>query len=270
MSDDGMLNQFLGSQVISKSCDECEDGIQFWSLQVETFLYGTGTEQTKLQANVPVWKCSNCGEAYVDGDSEQFRHEAVCRHLGRLTPAEIQQLREYRGLTQEALSDLTAFGTASIKRWETANQIQSSSADRMLRLMFDDEVFAKLVALKDQAQGQVISSKNMNVRVEAILYDRVARSAALVGVTVTSWTADALVAKLQAKRSVVIDGSTLRRVVRAREALVEREAVIRSEHVASGIQVLIDRTASTERDPHTDHLRVKAAQDERAGRRLVH
>jgi transcriptional regulator with XRE-family HTH domain len=38
-------------------------------------------------------------------------------------------------MTQDDFADVGGFGVASIKRWETGSQVQSASADRLLRLL---------------------------------------------------------------------------------------------------------------------------------------
>jgi DNA-binding transcriptional regulator YiaG len=72
---------------------------------------------------------------YTGEDAEELRHEAVCRHLGRLTPGEIKAIRESYCLTQEKFAEDSGFGVASIKRWELGNQIQSESANNLLLLL---------------------------------------------------------------------------------------------------------------------------------------
>lgn len=101
----------------------------------ETFVYGAGEEQTLLSAVVPVYECAECGEMYTGEEAEELRHDAVCKHLGRLTPRDIKTIRESYGLSQEKFADVSGFGVASIKRWELGNQIQGESANNLLLLL---------------------------------------------------------------------------------------------------------------------------------------
>lgn len=121
------------------ACRQC-GGVARQTLKLQRFQYGEGDGAVELSATVPVWSCADCDDQYTDGDAEDIRHEVVCRHLGRLTPREIQDFRERQDLTQARLGQISGFGIASIKRWETGNQIQSLSADRYLRLIFSSEV----------------------------------------------------------------------------------------------------------------------------------
>lgn len=69
-------------------------------LERQRFPYGEGTEAVELEVLVPVRTCSECGFEYLDDSAEEIRHEAVCRHLGVLTPHEIQQLRKAYGFSR--------------------------------------------------------------------------------------------------------------------------------------------------------------------------
>jgi putative zinc finger/helix-turn-helix YgiT family protein len=129
-------------------CDACGEHAVRMSLKDDRFVYGTGDEASELVALVPVWTCDRCGYAYTDGDAEDLRHEAVCSHLGVLSPAQIRAIREKYGMTQGEFAKATGFGLASVKRWETGALIQNHSADRLLRLLGTDRAaMTKLLAL---------------------------------------------------------------------------------------------------------------------------
>ena len=118
-------------------CGCCDTGRMVRDLESVTFTHGVGSEAVELSVQVPVWSCDACGFGYEDEGADVIRHEAVCRHMGRLTPAEIKGLRKCRGMTQVEVAALTGHGIASIKRWEGGNQIQSASADLALRALGD-------------------------------------------------------------------------------------------------------------------------------------
>lgn len=121
--------------VDSQVCAACGEGVQRLSLEVQSFTYGDGEDEVRLEARVPVWTCENCGLQVTDESAEERRHEAVCEHLGRLAPGKIRQMRADYGMTQDQFAELTGIGVASIKRWELGNQIQSDSSDKYLRLV---------------------------------------------------------------------------------------------------------------------------------------
>ena len=131
----------------SRPCANCGADAVSPTSNVQPFTYGAGEEAVQLEVEVPVWRCSRCGFAYTEGDAEELRHNAVCRHFGVLTPNEIRSLRDRHGLTRAELVRLTGFGEASIKRWESGALIQSISADRFLRLIDDGATLARLRSL---------------------------------------------------------------------------------------------------------------------------
>lgn len=126
------LHQHPTSEI--RECFDCGGVAVRRSMVTQEFEYASRTGVVLLEARVPVWTCSVCGEATTDWEAEDLRHEVVCRHLGVLTPGQIRELRERNDLTQAGLAELTGFGEASIKRWESGALIQNEAADRLLRI----------------------------------------------------------------------------------------------------------------------------------------
>lgn len=122
-----------------RSCPDCDRTAMKRKLEIQEFEFGTGEDQVILSATVPVWICSHCSYAYTDGDAEELRHEAVCHHLGVMSPSEIVEMRTRLGFSQKALAEITKLGEASIKRWESGSVIQNASANMLLKL-FKDQV----------------------------------------------------------------------------------------------------------------------------------
>ncbi len=131
-------------------CDECGANAVTEQLIEETFPYGSGDEQVMLSALVPVFQCSKCGDAYTGEAGEIARHAAVCDYLGRLRPVDIKSIRESYNLSQDNFADVSGFGVASVKRWESGNQIQSESADVLLRLLRVERNFRLVQAINNR------------------------------------------------------------------------------------------------------------------------
>lgn len=130
-------------------CDVCGAiGVET-ELMRDPFIYGSGVNAVELTADVWVHTCSACGDSYTDDEADVAYDEAVCRHLGILTPAEIRAMREEYGLTRAEFADLTGFGKATLGRWERGEVTQNRSADRYLRLLQDPEVMRRLQALTE-------------------------------------------------------------------------------------------------------------------------
>jgi putative zinc finger/helix-turn-helix YgiT family protein len=115
----------------------------------DTFVYGVGSNQIQLTARVPLRTCSKCSFEYFDEEAEDARHEAVCRHLGVQTPAEIQALRKKYGLSRAEFARLTGLGEATLARWEDGALIQNVANDRYLSLLHCEENLKRLHDLEE-------------------------------------------------------------------------------------------------------------------------
>lgn len=103
------------------------------------FTYGSGADAVEIPVRLPVRKCRKCGFEFFDEEAEDLRHEAVCRHLGRLTPQQIKDLREKYSFSRADLERLTGLGEASIARWERGELIQNAGNDSLLWLLHYQE-----------------------------------------------------------------------------------------------------------------------------------
>jgi putative zinc finger/helix-turn-helix YgiT family protein len=99
------------------------------------FNYGLDPQAIELRCKLPLRICEVCGNQFIDHVGETIRHETVCRHLGVMTPQEVQDLRETYHATQAQFSQLTGLGEASLSRWETGASIQSKAFDSYLFLL---------------------------------------------------------------------------------------------------------------------------------------
>jgi putative zinc finger/helix-turn-helix YgiT family protein len=85
----------------------------------DEFEYGPDDEHITVVAEaVPVLVCPACGEVLYGPEAAAIRHQAICRALGLLSPAEIKSLRERLGPDQEDFARLTGIGVATLSRWE--------------------------------------------------------------------------------------------------------------------------------------------------------
>jgi YgiT-type zinc finger domain-containing protein len=78
-------------------CPTCGGHNVHTTIETETFAYGDGPEAVGLTVRVPVRTCNNCGFQFTDDIAEEVRHEAVCRHLGMMSPKEIPDSIGFRG-----------------------------------------------------------------------------------------------------------------------------------------------------------------------------
>lgn len=122
---------FLGADV--QTCCMCGEGRATRTIAVQEFTYGSGSDAVILHAQVPIWSCETCELEYVDAEGERAQHDAVCRHLGRLTPSEIKAFRVGTKMTQKDFATEIGCGSASLKRWELGMVVQGRIADNAIR-----------------------------------------------------------------------------------------------------------------------------------------
>ena len=135
-----------------------------------------GDFAVELTAEVPVWRCSACNAMYMDHEGEEACHEAVCRHLRVLTPREIRKIRGER--TRQAFHEATGIAEASLKRWESGEQIQTSAMDTLLRLLGNPVAASQLSMINadrhrqaDQAAPSFRSSLSQETEKRAKIFE---------------------------------------------------------------------------------------------------
>ena len=116
-------------------CASCGASSVGTEMVLEEFAYGTGEDSVQLSATVPLRTCRDCGFQFTDHHAEDARHDAVCRHLGVMTPREVEAVRARLGMTRAAFADLTRLGEASLARWEKGLLIQNPANDQLLYLL---------------------------------------------------------------------------------------------------------------------------------------
>ncbi|MBJ7320491.1 MAG: YgiT-type zinc finger protein [Brevundimonas sp.] len=131
-----------------RCCDECDGGVYRRVVETQKFPYGEGSARVDLTAEIPVWRCDGCDDAFTDHEAEEARHAAVCAHLGRLNPAQLIALRQRHDMSQDSWAEHVRIGVASIKRWETGSLIQGASHDAYLRLLNDPIAYARHLAVQ--------------------------------------------------------------------------------------------------------------------------
>ncbi len=122
-------------QLDGVACPDCCSENVSPETSAHKFEYGLGDQRAVLSATFPVFHCNSCSFEFTDGRAEKARHDAVCRHLGVLTPSEIVGIREERDLTRAEFAELGGFGLASLQRWESGSLIQNAANDRLIYLL---------------------------------------------------------------------------------------------------------------------------------------
>lgn len=129
---------------VDRKCPVCGERsvTKYW--YHDTFTYGSGDTAATLEADLPVRRCGACDFEFLDHEGERLQHEAVCRHLGVLTPAEIRAIRGLAGMNRAEFAELSGLGEATLNRWENGAVVQNRANDRYLRLLAHTEVVDRL------------------------------------------------------------------------------------------------------------------------------
>lgn len=125
-------------------CANCGSVNVSTSMEADRFTHGVGADAAELSVVVPVRTCSDCGTQFTDEEAERLRHEAVCRHLGLLTPSEIRDVRISYGMRRAEFANVTKLGEATLARWESGATLPNAANDRYLRLLRFPENLARL------------------------------------------------------------------------------------------------------------------------------
>ena len=131
------------------SCPLCGTAEVMTTWKWHVFDYGSGESVAELSVNVPVRSCVSCELEFLDEHAEEIKHEAVCEHLGVLTPAEIRRIREGHGMSRVGFARVTGLGEASLNRWENGLNIQTLANDRYLRLLKHPVIMRELRTLTE-------------------------------------------------------------------------------------------------------------------------
>ena len=118
------------------SCPLCESNEITTTIHEHKFQFGTGEESVDLTVNAAVRYCAACDLEYLDDETERLKHEAVCHHLGVLTPGEVRHIREMNHMSRSKFAQLTGLGEATLNRWENGLNVQTLAYDRYLRLLY--------------------------------------------------------------------------------------------------------------------------------------
>ena len=120
-------------------CPSCDSEKMLVQEIEHSFLWGAGDDAVEITATLPIIVCQedSCGEGWLDHTANELKHEAVCEHLGVMTPREIRKLRKetMNISSRDAFAELTGISSASIGRWESGALIQNVAHDRYMRLL---------------------------------------------------------------------------------------------------------------------------------------
>ena len=126
------------------TCPQCAANTVTTFRHHDTFRYGSGKSAVDLSVNLPLRRCGSCEFEFIDDEAERLKHDAVCEHLGVLSPSAIRQIRKSYGMTRAAFAEVTGLGEATLNRWENGIMVQTLANDRYVRLLARPEIMSRL------------------------------------------------------------------------------------------------------------------------------
>ena len=160
----------VGRATQKARCFECDEPTGTdW--RKHTFTYGSGDGAVDLTVEIPIRTCGSCGFEFLDHEAEILKHEAVCAHLGVLSPKAIRDIRRmHDNMSRAAFSKMTGLGQATLNRWENGILIQNRANDRYLRLLASR---ANVQALEQLASAATRSLATSDANVSRFRYIKV-------------------------------------------------------------------------------------------------
>ena len=137
----------VDDSTFDRECPQCGKDLIATHWVLDSFKYGTGDSAVTLQVDLPFRRCQSCDLQFLDHEGERLRHEAVCQHLGLLSPTEVLGIRKVYGMSRSAFAEITGLGEATLSRWENGAVIQNLANDRYLRLLSLPGVMASMKEL---------------------------------------------------------------------------------------------------------------------------
>ena len=169
------LRPTTGSSTDDLECPLCDSKSIETNLHTDEFKYGSDDSAVSLRVELPVRRCTDCGFDFIDHEGEQLQHEAVCRHLGVLTPIEVRAVRERYGMTRAAFAEATGLGEATLGRWETGAVVQNRANDRYLRLTRFPLVMTLLQRLSSRESQPAPEFSGSDRRFQTLVVDKSVR-----------------------------------------------------------------------------------------------
>lgn len=86
--------------------------------------------------DLEIMVCEGCSEKVFTEKVDKQINEAMRKHIGLMSPAEIRDGVRRIGMSQKQVAECLGLAEATLSRWLNETQIQSRSMDRLLRTFF--------------------------------------------------------------------------------------------------------------------------------------
>ena len=87
-------------------------------MKTQTYSYKKDDKLKGVEAQVPVYHCSDCNKGFMDDEATRALHNAICKDMGVLTPTEVRCLRIESGMTYTDLAGIFGVDVVTFMDWE--------------------------------------------------------------------------------------------------------------------------------------------------------
>lgn len=126
----------MKSSAFPKTCFEC--GAKAVRMVLEPFVTRTAEGLEITVPDVPLERCSKCGDVCIPAESAELIDAWIDRVTGRLTREELQAFLEQYELTQKQAEQILGLGEKMITRWLNGPARVSESMSNYIRLLMTD------------------------------------------------------------------------------------------------------------------------------------
>lgn len=141
-------------------CYDCDEYVEYVQKEVKKSINVRGEKITCL---ITECYCKNCGERVlvesIEKENQIKVYDLYKEKVGLLTSEEIRSILRKRDMKQKELATFLSIGEKDITRYLNGS-IQSKNIDKMLRLVDDDEAFARMTLVFEGKRIEIIDAVN--------------------------------------------------------------------------------------------------------------
>ncbi len=139
-------------------CYDCDKYVDYVEKQVKRTINVRGE---KISCVITECYCKNCGERVlvesIEKENQIKVYDLYKEKMGLLTSEEIRNILRKRDMKQKELAAFLSIGEKDITRYLNGS-IQSKNIDKMLRLVDDDEAFARMTLIFEGKHIEIVDA----------------------------------------------------------------------------------------------------------------
>ncbi|MCZ6803627.1 MAG: DUF4065 domain-containing protein [Proteobacteria bacterium] len=146
---------------MKRICPGCEKETDVLKIKAKEII---AVRNEEIEVDIEYYKCTECEEEFEntrDYDALETAYQIYRSLHNMLQPDEIKEWRKHHGLTQKELSQILAWGGATLNRYENG-ALQSEAHDKFLRLAMEPHNLTKLIQESSDALSKEKRERVLN------------------------------------------------------------------------------------------------------------